>query len=384
MMLHSETVKLTRESIAAVLAALRRALTGGPTFLPLPDTALAGRLLAAARPDDSLAGVALLVPTSGSTGTPKLVELTPAALLASATATHGALGGPGQWLLATSPTHIAGVQVLVRSIVAGSDPVVLESDSFRPEPFVAATRALTGPRRYTALVPTQLGRLLADPAATAALTSYHAVLVGGAATPTAVLRAALAAGVAVRTTYGMSETAGGCVYDGVPLPGVGISIDDTGRIRLSGPTLARGYRGEPELTAAALVAGQFLTADAGRIDHGRLTVLGRLDDVMNTGGQKVYPGAVEAVLRRQPGVHDVVVAGVPDPEWGQAVTAWVVGHADAPALREAVRGELGPAAVPKTIYRLAAIPLLGSGKPDRRGLVHQAGNPAGSDQFRPA
>lgn len=382
-MLHSDTVKLTPESIAATISALRRALTGGPTFLPLPDTALAASLLAAARPDDSLAGVALLVPTSGSTGAPKLVELTPAALLASATATHAALGGPGQWLLAMSPTHIAGVQVLVRSIVAGSDPVVLASDSFRPAPFVAATRALTGSRRYTALVPTQLRRLLADPAATAALTRYHAVLVGGAASSTALLGAAVAAGIAVRTTYGMSETAGGCVYDGVPLPGVGIAIDDTGRIRLTGPTLARGYRQEPQLTAEAFVAGQFLTADAGRIDQGRLTVLGRLDDVLNTGGHKVHPGAVEAVLGGQPGVRDVVVAGVPDPEWGQAVTAWVVGTADAGALREAVRDELGAVAVPKAIYRLAAIPLLGSGKPDRRRLVDHVSNPASSDQFKP-
>ncbi len=174
------------------------------------------------------------------------------ALLASASATHDRLGGPGRWLLALPAQHVAGVQVLVRSLVSRTEPGVLDlAGGFTPAGFAAAASALGGVRRYTALVPTQLVRLLdaadqGDGDGVRELARFDAVLVGGAGTPPAVLERAAAAGVRVVTTYGASETSGGCVYDGVPLDGVRVRLGDgpdPSRVLLGGPTLARGYRG---------------------------------------------------------------------------------------------------------------------------------------------
>ncbi len=150
------------------------------------------------------------------------------------------------------------------------------------------------------------------------------MLVGGAALDAGLRARALAAGVRVVTTYGMSETAGGCVYDGVPLDGVQVRLDADGGIRLGGPTLASGYLGRPDLTARAFTDGWFRTGDHGRFRDGRLEVLGRLDDMIITGGEKVAPAAVERVLLAQPGVRAACVVGLPDPEWGQVVAAAVV------------------------------------------------------------
>jgi O-succinylbenzoic acid--CoA ligase len=168
----------------------------------------------------------------------------------------------------------------------------------------------------------------------------------------------------------MSETAGGCVYDGVPLDGVRVELEDGGRIRLGGPTLADGYLGDPELTAAAFADGWFRTDDLGRWRAGRLEVLGRADDVIVTGGENVAPAAVERVLVAQDGVAAACVVGVPDPEWGQVVAAAVVpdGPLDpalAERLRAAVRAALGRAAVPRILRSVHRIPLRGIGKPDR-------------------
>ncbi|WP_235843593.1 o-succinylbenzoate--CoA ligase, partial [Cellulomonas algicola] len=290
--------------------------------------------------------VAVVVRTSGSTGEPREVLLSRAALRASATATEHRLGGPGRWLLALPTHHVAGVQVLVRSVLAGTTPVVVPDGPFRPAAFLEALAAFgTAERRYTSLVPTQLVRLLDDPAGTAALATFDAVLLGGAATAPDVLVRARSAGVRVVTTYGMTETCGGCVYDGVPLDDVTVALDDAGRVLLSGPVLADGYRGRPDLDADAFVTlpdgrRALRTSDLGRLDDGVLTVLGRADDVLVTGGAKVAPAAVEAVLGGLDGVREACVVGVPDAEWGQAVVAVVVPRAgDAPTLdrvREAV------------------------------------------------
>ncbi|MGW5055438.1 o-succinylbenzoate--CoA ligase [Actinokineospora sp. NPDC004072] len=303
------------------------------------------------------------VATSGSTGTPKTVLLPASCLLASAHAAHARLGGPGTWLLALPTEHIAGVQVLVRSWVAGTTPGVL-AGPFRGKAFVEAAAdvlAADGPR-YTALVPTQLTRVLAEGgAALAALRSFDAVLVGGAALASPVLDAARAAGVRVVTTYGMTETAGGCVYDGVPLDGVAVELVD-GVIRIGGPTVAAGYAGGPAFD------GWFTTADLGAFADGRLHVLGRADDVINTGGEKVAPAAVEAVLLAHPGVREVCVVGVPDPEWGQRVAAAAVGELPEAALA-AVRAKLGAAAVPRRVVVVAALPERGPGKVDRAAVA---------------
>ncbi|MCY7366140.1 MAG: AMP-binding protein, partial [Frankiaceae bacterium] len=299
----------------ATVERLAAALDGtGPALLPTTEP----RVLAALRPDEPLESddIAVVVPTSGSTGEPKGALLTADNLRASAAAT-AAVVGEGQWLLALPSTHVGGLQILVRSLLAGTSPVVLDGPT-TVEAFEAATARLTGPRRLVSLVPTQLRRLLTSPA----LLSYDAVLLGGAAAPPALLAAARAAGVHVVTTYGMSETSGGCVYDGRPLPGVTVAVRE--RIRLSGPVVARGYRLRPDLTAAAFDGDTFTSADVGHWDGDRLVVLGRADDVVVTGGEKVAPAAVEAVLAEHPAVADAAVVGVPDDEWGARVVAVVV------------------------------------------------------------
>ncbi|WP_369132911.1 o-succinylbenzoate--CoA ligase [Modestobacter sp. I12A-02662] len=361
-------------ALTTVWPALRRSLDGDAPLAVLP--AAPGPAAAARgvlRPDEPLEpGTDLVVVTSGSTGGAKGVLLSAGALRASAAATEHRLGGPGSWLLMLPPSAVGGLQVLARSALAGRVPAVLE----RGEPLAAAVARLpAGDRRYTSVVPTQLRRLLAtDPEA---LASFDAVLVGGAATDAPLLDAARAAGVRVLTTYGMSETAGGCVYDGRPLDRVTVRVDEG--VELSGPVLAHGYRLDPAATAAAFVPDPdgstwFRTRDAGALDRdGRLTVHGRLDDVVVTGGVNVSPQAVEAALRAHPAVADAVVAGLPDPEWGQRVVAVVVPAPGADPqladLRAWVAGRLGGPAAPRELHRVDAVPTLHTGKPDRRAVL---------------
>ena len=237
-----------------------------------------------------------------------------------------------KWLLAMPAHHIAGIQVLVRSLVAGTTPVSMDLEGgFTPAAFARATAEIaSGATAYTALVPTQLVRLLASADGRQALTRYAAVLVGGAATPSGLLAEARDAGVRVVTTYGMSETAGGCVYDGRALDVSLVQLEDDGRIRLGGATLAQGYLGEPALSAKAFVvddaAGRwFRTDDVGHLDdRGALIVDGRIDDQINTGGLKVAPRQVEEALTGLDNVAEAVVVGSPDPEWGQLVSAAIV------------------------------------------------------------
>ena len=366
-----------------VRSALAAALAGdGPALVPYPagsPTADLPDVTAAGLPD----GLALVVGTSGSTGTPKRALLTAPALRASAQATHDRLGGPGQWLLAMPAHHVAGLQVLVRSVVAGTEPRAVDTAAgFTVEAFAAATACLDEavPRHYTALVPTQLVRLLDDPRGRDALQRYDAVLLGGAATPTTLLAAADAAGLRVLTTYGMSETAGGCVYAGEPLACSRVRIGADGRVLLGGDTLAAGYLGRPDLTAAVFSRdGEgrrwFRTDDLGHLDRdGRLVVDGRADDVINTGGVKVAPRQVEdALLTHVPGVSEAVVVGTPDPEWGEAVGAVVVlapGRAalDLGEVRAALRDVLPGPSLPRRLVAVASIPVRGPGKPDRREI----------------
>ncbi len=301
-------------------------------------------------PDD----VRLCVETSGSTGRPKRVVLSRAAVLASGAATERRLGGAGRWVLMLPPTYVAGVQVIVRSLVAGHEPV-------------AEWPADEG--WFVSLVPTQLQRLLDSPADLAALQRAHTVLLGGGPIDPSLRQRAEAAGVRVVATYGSAETAGGCVYDGMPLDGVAVATDGGGRIRIAGPTLFDEYAGDPELTAETLVDGWFLTADAGRMDEdGRLAVLGRLDDMIVTGGVNVPGPAVAARLREHPDVAAAEVVGVADEEWGNRVVAFVVGPLSLEAAREWV-AEVRPRSwAPRQLVALDAIPMLGNGKSDRLAL----------------
>jgi O-succinylbenzoic acid--CoA ligase len=276
---------------------------------------------------------------------------------------------PGErWLCCLPVTHVAGLQVLVRSLVGGTEPVLAERAD-------AETVAASG-CAHVSLVPTQLQRLLGAGIDRSTptpwppwLAGFSSVLLGGAAAPAGLLAAARAAGVPVRTTYGMTETCGGCVYDGVPLDGVRVEIRDDqeaqGRIWIGGPVLFSGYRGQPSPPG-----DWFRTGDLGRLDaSGRLTVRGRADDVINTGGHKVVPGEVAAALQDCPGVRDVAVVGQPDPEWGERVVAVVApaDPADPPALellRLHVRGRLPRYAAPSRVVMVDAVPMLPSGKHD--------------------
>ncbi|HEX9527058.1 MAG TPA: AMP-binding protein, partial [Streptosporangiaceae bacterium] len=286
---------------------------------------------------------------------------------------------PGErWLCCLPVTHVAGLAVLVRSLVSGTEPVLAERAD-------AETLAASG-CAHVSLVPVQLQRLLAGRDGPAALAGFSSVLLGGAASPAGLLAAARAARVPVVTTYGMTETCGGCVYDGVPLGGVRVEIRDDERIWIAGPVLFSGYlqggsggMGPPGRNIGGVTGGVappgastawFRTGDLGRLDaSGRLTVRGRADDVINTGGHKVIPGEVAAALHTCPGVSDVAVVGQPDPEWGERVIAVVVptNAADPPALellRMHVRERLPRYAAPTRVVMVDAVPMLPSGKQD--------------------
>ncbi|WP_171058183.1 o-succinylbenzoate--CoA ligase [Modestobacter altitudinis] len=365
------------EDAAAVLdtvwPALRRALDGAAPLAVLPTGAgPAEAARAVLRPDEPLEpGTDLVVVTSGSTGGGRGVLLSAGALRASAAATLTRLGGPGSWLLTLPTSAIGGLQVLVRSALADREPAVLS----RGEPLgQALARLPAGDRRYTAMVPTQLRRYLADEPG--ALASFDGIVVGGAATDAGLLDRARAAGVRLHTSYGMSETAGGCVYDGVPLDGVGVRVGEG--VELTGPVLAHGYRLDPPATGEAFTDGWFRTRDAGSLAaDGTLTVHGRLDDVVISGGVNVAPQAVEAALREHPSVADAVVTGRSDPEWGQRVVAAVVAAPGAvpelAELRPWVAARLGAAAAPRELHLVDAVPTLHTGKPDRRAVVRLIG-----------
>jgi o-succinylbenzoate---CoA ligase len=364
----------------SVLADVRRALDGtGPALAPHASNSPPPPI-----PDDVShlpQDLALAIGTSGSTGRPKLAMLTRAALRASADATHERLGGQGQWLLAMPAHHIAGIQVLVRSLVAGTTPIAMElKGAFTAAAFARATGEIaSGATAYTALVPTQLVRVLADAAGRKALKRYAAVLLGGAAAPPRLLAETRDAGVRVVTTYGMSETAGGCVYDGRALDVSRLQLEEDGRIRLGGATPAQGYLGEPALTATVFVADDngaawFRTDDVGHLDDlGALVVDGRIDDLINTGGVKVAPHLVEEALTALDTVAEAVVVGSPDPQWGQVVCAAVVvtPGSSPPTLddvRGRLRGILPEHALPRRLATLPALPLRGPGKPDRAAV----------------
>jgi O-succinylbenzoic acid--CoA ligase len=392
--LHAVLVERTGPRLLELLAG---ALDGsGPAIAPLdarlPEARLA-ELLAALAPSsvegpDGVTtlrsgqekgvaeGTAVVVGTSGSTGVPKGVELSAAALMHSARASLARVGArPGErWLCCLPVTYIAGLQVLVRSLVSGTDPVLAEHAD-------AQTVAASG-CAHVSLVPIQLRRLLDVDIPTnqdlpRPLAGFRSVLLGGAAAPPGLLEAARAAGVPVVTTYGMTETCGGCVYDGIPLDGVQVRIGDGERIWIGGPVLFSGYAGGPR----AAGDGWFRTGDLGRVDPaGRLVVRGRADDVINTGGHKVVPAEVAAALQAHPGVRDAAVLGQPDREWGERVVAVVVpaDPANPPALellRLHVQERLPRYAAPSKAVMVDAVPMLPSGKHDlarlRRELLRR-------------
>ena len=322
-------------------------------------------------PDHVAQNVALVVQSSGSTARPKRVALSADALLASAAATESVLGGAGQWVLALPTTYIAGISVLVRSICADTDPVAVDGH-FDADSFVRAASRLEHPLRFTSLVPAQLATLLESESAVAALRRFDRVLIGGQATPAPLLERALAAGVRVSRTYGSSETAGGCVYDGLPVGTTRVRVVE-GQVELAGPTLAEGYLDDPERTDAAFHTDDgvrwYRTGDLGRIDEsGVLAVTGRLDDVIVSGGVNISLGELEQLIRRQTPMHDAVVVPADDERWGQVPVVVSSFSGDLGQLRSLASAALGAAAAPARVVLVDGIPLLASGKPDRLAL----------------
>lgn len=349
-----------------VLPALRAALAGG-------DAVFVGT--ASDLPRTVEHRVALVVETSGSSGRPKRVALSADALLANAGASESALGGPGQWVLALPTHYIAGLNVLTRSLAAGTEPVAVEGEHFTAAGFVEAAGRMSSPDRYTSLVPAQLATLLDDPAATEVLSGFRRVLVGGQALPAALRSRAREALVPAVRSYGSSETSGGCVYDGVPIGQTEVRVVD-GEVQLGGPSIAEGYLGDPRLTADRFreESGMrwFRTADAGTWDGAHLVIEGRRDDVIISGGVKVSLGAVERLLHEH-GFADAVVVKGRDARWGEVPIAFTAQDDDpAPAIA-AIEAALGPAARPR-VRRGSGIPYLPSGKPDRVSLQAKASN----------
>ena len=377
--------------------------------------------------------IALVVGTSGSTGTPKRTALTARALAASAAATEQFFGSnsdaASQWLLALPAHYIAGAQVLARSVLAGTAPViarsVIEPVHFSPEVFLQAVERMSSARRFISLVPTQLHKLLESADADShlgadiheALSSFTGILLGGAPASADLLAAATALGLNTVTTYGSAETAGGCVYSGSVLPGVQVklvpeegmpavpdiegksAIEESvqvGRIWISGEHLASGYIGDAARTAehfftAANGTRWYRTDDYGLLapnsnkncSEQRLQVLGRSDDVLISGGVKISARAVATVLEEHPTVREACVVGLPDARWGTAIAAAVTlvpsaGAAVAPTenrpalneelcalLRARCAEKLGAPAAPKQLSILPDFPLTSTGKPDR-------------------
>ena len=433
--LHPHAVILSADEPAnpqEILRAFERSLTGD-----LPNSARNGQDPLGQTEDPE--SIALVVGTSGSTGAPKQTALSVRALRASARATerffadYPSAGSakpqratsevPAQWLLALPAHYVAGAQVLARSVLAGTTPVVAASItdgvSFTPEVFLNAAERLSCARRFVSLVPTQVHKLLEAAEASPALGSeiydalgqFTGILLGGAPASASLLAAARELGLNVVTTYGSAETAGGCVYSGVALPGVRLRVvpedagladspvvagaEAAGRIWLGGEHLASGYLGDSARAASHFFVDAhgcrwYRTDDYGSLvppapntpeDGGApaLSVLGRSDDVIITGGVKVSSHAVAAVLESHPAVREAAVAGVPDARWGAAVIAAVTlrnlpGHYGADAaetarqLQQLCGARLGAAGVPKVVRIVPDFPATSTGKPDRLAI----------------
>ncbi|MFP3467363.1 AMP-binding protein [Leifsonia sp. SIMBA_070] len=363
-----------------VLVALREALTGTREAVVPRAPSMALPAVRSVGPERVAQNVAVVIETSGSTGSPKRVALSADALLASAAASAGVVGGQGQWLLALPAHYVAGAQVLVRSIAAGTDPVFYGEGHFDPERFAELARELDHDLRYTSLVPVQLARLLDSAEAgsrdvASALRRFDAILLGGQAVAPSLRERADRLGARIMATYGSSETAGGCVYDGMPI-GTTVVRESAGLLEVSGPTLAEGYLGDPDRTSAAFHeadgARWYRTGDLGEVAaDGRVTVFGRSDNVIISGGEKVLLDAVERVVQEAPGLGHAVVVAAQHPEWGQVPVVVTEGAPPVtlPELRAVVAERLGRAAAPARILVVDRLPRLASGKPDRVALA---------------
>ena len=329
-------------------------------------------------------GTALIIHTSGTTGSPKSVALSATALKASAEATAQRLGGHGQWVLGLPLSFIAGAQVLVRSVLAGTQPVVLGEGPFDAEQFAQAVDLLTGGRKYSSLVPVQLARVVdaceKNPDIARSIQQLDAILIGGQALDSDLRERAQQCGLTIVHTYGSSETAGGCVYDGVPLDGVEVEVDpEDNTIAISGAVLADGYLGDDQRTAEVFQIRNgkkwYASEDTGVIDKGILTVGGRRDRTIISGGIKINLDTLESLIHRKYRRVEAHAVYIPDMEWGSRPAVIVCGvepdqhESMADAIHDLIRSELGRAADPAVVRFIEVAPLLPSGKIDRYALT---------------
>jgi o-succinylbenzoate---CoA ligase len=359
-------VRLRMVESSEVAASLAESLHGGPPIAPLPlNPVERARAITMLQPDQPVteADAGAVIATSGSTGAPKGVVLSRAAIRASVEATRHRLGGAGDWVLALPVHYVAGFMVLARACLAGTRAVRASADLNDLPPMLGGLTA----RRYISLVPAQLDRALQRPELSEALASFSSVLVGGGPANPDMVERATALDISVVTTYGMSETCGGCVYGGQPLQGVDVELTADGRIMIRSRSLFSGYRLRPDLTAAALVGGRFRTQDRGRWQGGRLVVLGRTDDVVITGGHKVDLGEVERCVQRWAAERHAcaVVLGIPDAVWGTLIIAVSDSAHSLGELQGVVCQSLPGYALPRELIHLDPLPVLPSGKPDR-------------------
>lgn len=362
--------------------------TAGPTVSDTYVTSVVRAVLGSASSPRVETPVAVVIATSGSTGNPRGVELTAAALTHATPAIHDGLRPC--WVAALPLTSIGGFNVVVRALHTGIAPIAIDSlggaGPFTARGFADAVDAAhaTGNPVFTSLVPAQLPRLLADERGTEALLSCARVLVGGAPLRRSLASTCQELGISLSTTYGMTETAGGCVIDGMPLPGVGVQIHDpdetgTGRIVLTGPTIAQRYREDEVATAAAFIDGAFFTPDLGflRMNAGgqHLTVVGRIDDVVIVSGVNVSVSAVESVIADYPDVSAAAVVDASHGDYEPDLHAFIVCDAhdlDTAAVRARVAERLGAAARPHHLWMIDRLPYLPNGKIDRLLLQQRA------------
>ena len=343
-----ERIDPTKVDALRLRDALASALSGGSAVALAPITN-------EQVPDD----LALLIETGGSTGKPKVVGLSAAAMRASARLSNQVLGANphDRWSLALPLHHIAGINQLLRAIDLGTDPVSAGGE-------------------YISVVPTQLYRALRDGAESLGrLKMAKAVLIGGAAVPKELVAVAKEVGIPLVTSYGMTEMCGGCIYDGIPLPGVEISINDQNTIALKGPMRAQGYFEDIEGTERAFVGEWFITSDEGEIGaDGRLLIHGRSDDVIISGGEKISPALVAEFLRAQFPQTELHVLGIPDKEWGEALRVVMVKSPEISTtslaqIRQFVGESINRVAAPRSLLLLSEMPIKANGKLDIEALV---------------
>lgn len=396
------------EGLQVLLPPLRAALAGdGPAIAPVPAPDAVGRqylaaLIKAVAPEQPVdSEVSVVVATSGSTGDPAAVALSRSNLTAAAVAlqqwrAHQAgQGGPLRWL-ASLPLHsIGGLMTVVRSLVAGQEPVAAPwlggAATFRAEDLVAAGQRVAaespqGVGLGVSLVPTMVQRLAAAGLAAAAGSVLDLLLVGGAPAQPETLRLLRESGCNVVNSYGMTETAGGAVFNGEPAPGVLVRTEPSGRLVIAGPMVAGGYRDGRAAQDWSVVSGlpAFRTGDRGEIAaDGHVRWIGRIDQVVAVGGVNVDIAAVERLLARQPGVAEAVIVAVADEQWGAHLAGFVVARSDgAPpsvqSLSNVLAQQLGRPAVPRSLSLARSLPRLPSGKPDRVALANSVGAELGS------